>query len=237
MGKIRALFLDIDGTLTVNRRIYALDLEAIEAIRKAVEMGIAVSLVSSNALPVVAGLARYLGLNGAAIGESGSLVYINGLITVLASKPAKEPYRALLERYGEYVEDSWQNMFRLYEFSLKIRDEYKNSWRNVVQLLREFVEKMYPGFTVDYSGYSLHIREVGVDKKRAVLYVLSQLGIDPSEAAGVGDSVMDVSFLSSLGLSAAVSNADEELKNSVHLVLSKPSGKGVAEFIYKCLIV
>lgn len=237
MRKFKALFLDVDGTLTINRKSYTLDLEAVEAIRKAVEKGIVVSLVSSNALPIVVGLTRYLGLNGVAIGESGSLVYMDGVVKALASKPAREPYRALLEHCGEYVEDSWQNMFRLYEFSLKLREEYKSSWRSIVQLLREFVEVRYPGFTVDYSGYTLHVREAGVDKKKAVLYVLDQLGIEPSDAAGVGDSVMDTSFLSVLGLTAAVSNADEELKNSVHLVLSEPSGKGVAEFIYKYLVV
>ncbi|MEM1879921.1 MAG: phosphoglycolate phosphatase [Desulfurococcaceae archaeon] len=235
MRRFKALFLDIDGTLTVDRKSYALDLEAVEAVRSAVGKGITVCLVSSNALPIVVGLSRYLGLNGVAIGESGSIVYMKGKVVALASKPAKEPYRALLDRYGDFVEDTWQNYFRLYEFALKLREKYHDNWRNIVRELREYVEQRYPGFTVDYSGYALHVREADVDKRRAVLFVLEKLGIKPEEAAGVGDSVMDVSFLSVLGLSAAVSNADDELKSSVNLVLTKPSGKGVAEFIYKYL--
>lgn len=236
MVKIRAVFLDVDGTLTVDRESYVLDYDAITAIRRAVEKGVIVSLVSSNALPIVVGLLRYHGLNGVAIGESGSLVYMDNDIIPLASKPAKEPYCALLEKYSVYVEDSWQNKFRIYEFALKLRMEHRNSWRKVISELRGFVEHSYPGFTVDYSGYAIHVREASVDKKRAVLHVLDKLGISPEEAAGIGDSVMDISFLSVLGLSAAVSNADEELKASVNLVLESPSGKGVAEFIHRFVV-
>jgi phosphoglycolate phosphatase (TIGR01487 family) len=230
--KIKALFLDVDGTLTVDRRSYALSLEAMYELRRAVELGVVITLVSSNALPIVVGLSRYMGLNGPSIGETGSLIYHSewGLVA-LASRSAREPYLALLREFDEYVEDSWQNVFRLYEFALKLRDKYLERVREVLQELRDFVERRYPGFTVDYSGYALHVREVGVSKRRAVKYVLERLGIDPSEAAGVGDSYMDLEFLSELGLSAAVSNADEELKRGVTLVLSKPSGLGVAEFI------
>lgn len=231
--RIKAIFLDVDGTLTVDRESYILDYDAIIALRKAAEKGLVVSLVSSNALPIVVGLLRYLGLNGVAIGESGSLVYIENKVIPLASRPAREPYKALLEKYPVYVADSWQNMFRLYEFALKLREEYRSSWRGIIAELRKYVESKYPGFTVDYSGYAIHVRDASVDKKRAVLFVLDRLGLTPQEAAGVGDSVMDVSFLSALGLSAAVSNADDELKVSVDVVLSSPSGKGVVEFIQK----
>lgn len=231
---IKVLFLDIDGTLTENRDTYELSLDAIRILRGVVKKGILVSLVSSNALPIVVGLSRYIGLNGPVIGESGCLVYYDkwGFIE-LASKSAVEPYRALLGNYGMYVEDSWQNRFRLYDFALKLRKEFFNKAGDVLRLLRGFLEKHYPGFTVDYSGYALHVKELGVDKKRAVLYVLSRLGIDPGESAGIGDSVMDVDFLSVVGFSAAVANADEDLKKRVSMVLSKPSGLGVVEFIEK----
>ncbi|MEM4717973.1 MAG: phosphoglycolate phosphatase [Desulfurococcaceae archaeon] len=233
MGIItRALFVDVDGTLTINRNTYKLSLEAISALSKLVSKGIVVSLVSSNALPLVVGLLRYIGLNGYAIGETGCLVFNEkrGLVS-LSSRSAKVVYLDLLREFGEYVEDSWQNVFRLYEYALRLRERYRDNVWVALEEMRNYVNSKYSGFTVDYSGYAFHVRPFDVDKRKAVLYVLNELGIDPSEAAGVGDSYMDAVFLRELGLSAAVSNADDNLKRDVSIVLSKPSGLGVAEFV------
>lgn len=229
---VKAVFFDIDGTLTIDRSSYVLSIEAIVALRKLVEKGIVVSLVSSNSLPVVVGLGRYIGINGFSIGESGCLIYSDktGLI-YLSNLSAKHIYVELLDQYGDLVENSWQNAFRICEFALKLRREHRDRAFQVLSKLREHVESRYPDFTVDYSGYAFHIRPRSVDKGRAVLEVLNRLGVDPMEAAGVGDSYMDSAFLKYLGLSAAVSNSDEELKRSVSIVLSKPSGLGVAEFV------
>ncbi|MEM4481715.1 MAG: phosphoglycolate phosphatase [Desulfurococcaceae archaeon] len=230
--KVKALFLDIDGTLTVNRSGYELSVSALHAVRQAVRKGLIVSLVSSSALPVVAGLSRYIGLNGPAIGESGCLILHDdwGLVE-LARRSAREPFVDVIKVFGDYVESSWQNYFRLYEYALRPREGYRGRAMEIWATLKKYVEEKYPGFTVDYSGYALHVKPADVDKKGAVLYVLSRLGIEPDEAAGVGDSTMDIPFLGAIGISAAVSNADEELKRRVSIVLSKPSGEGVAEFI------
>jgi len=236
ISRVKALFLDVDGTLTLGRNTYKLSIRAMRALRRAVSKGIVVSLVSSNALPIVVGLSKYIGLNGPVIGESGCLAYHGDWgVVPLARRSAREVYLAVLKEYGKYVEDSWQNAFRLYDYALKLRKEYLSSAGKVLSVLREFVERRYPDYTVDYSGYALHVRPVEASKKSAVIYVLGKLGIAPEEAAGIGDSVMDLGFLGVLGLSAAVANADEELKKGVSLILSKPSGLGVAEFVERVL--
>ena len=233
---VKALFLDVDGTLTVDRKGYELELDAVRDLKLAVRRGIIVSLVSSNALPIVVGLARYIGLNGPVIGESGALVYSQQWgIVELGDRPAREPYRAVLSEFSECVEGSWQNLFRVYDLALKIRSECRSEERRVFERVKSFVESGYPGFTVEYSGYALHVHSASVSKRRAVLYVLERLGVSPEEAGGVGDSLVDASFLSVLGYSAAVSNADEELKRVVKYTLSNPSGRGVVEFIERIL--
>jgi len=230
------LFLDVDGTLTTDRMSYDLDLEAVEALRRAVRSGVIVSLVSSNALPIVVGVSRYIGLNGPVIGESGGLVYSNAWgIVELADKVALEPYRAVLRVFSECVEDSWQNRFRIYDFVVRVKSMCRSREWEVFESIRGFVESEFPGFTASYSGYAVHIHSTSVDKGRAVLYVLERLGVSPERAGGVGDSLVDVSFLSVLKYSAAVFNADEMLKRAVKYVLSKPSGKGVVEFIERVL--
>jgi phosphoglycolate phosphatase (TIGR01487 family) len=233
---LRVLFLDVDGTLTVDRYSYDLHLGAVEALRRAVRAGVIVSLVSSNALPIVVGLSRYIGLNGPVIGESGGLVYHDewGLVD-LGDKPGFEPYRAVLREFSDCVEDSWQNRFRFYDLALKVKRTCRSRERGVFEDVKRFVESYFPGFTAEYSGYAIHIHSVSVSKRRAVLYVLERLSVKPEEAGGVGDSLVDASFLSVLGYSAAVSNADEELKMTVRFNLSSPSGLGVVEFIERVL--
>jgi len=235
---LRVLFLDVDGTLTVDRESYDLDLDAVLALRRVVKSGVLVSLVSSNALPIVVGLSRYIGLNGPVIGESGGLVYCEewGIVD-LGDRPGFEPYRAVLSEFSECVEDSWQNRFRVYDFAVRIKRDCRSRDRDVYERIRDYVESRYPGFTAEYSGYAVHIHSVFVSKKRAVLYVLEKLGVSPGEAGGIGDSLVDESFLSVLGYSAAVSNADEELKRAVRFTLSNPSGRGVVEFIERVLSV
>ncbi|RLG75231.1 MAG: phosphoglycolate phosphatase, partial [Thermoprotei archaeon] len=60
MFKIKAIVTDIDGTLTINREDYRLEIKAIKAIRKAENNGIPIVLVSGNALPVVVSLSTYI---------------------------------------------------------------------------------------------------------------------------------------------------------------------------------
>ncbi|ADV64381.1 phosphoglycolate phosphatase [Desulfurococcus mucosus] len=233
---VKIVFTDIDGTLTVNRESYRLAVEAVEALRMLVDKGVIVSLVSSNALPVVVALSRYIGLNGPVVGESGALVYHDewGLVE-LAGESARQVYMDLLGNYREYVEDSWQNKFRLYEYALKLRREHRGRAREVVDELRRYVESKYKGFTVDYSGYAIHVHAKGVGKGVAVDYILRRLGLSGGEALGIGDSYMDVDFIARLGYRAAVGGADEELVRVCNIVAEAPSGLGVAEVVHRIL--
>ncbi|MGB9828163.1 MAG: phosphoglycolate phosphatase [Thermosphaera sp.] len=229
MSRVRIVFIDVDGTITEGRDTYLLDLELVSVLRMLAGQGVYVSIVSSNALPVVIGLARYLGFNGPVTGESGSLVYYDkwGLVE-LAGSPTRHVYVDVLERFKDYVDDTWQNRFRIYEYALKVRKGF-DGWM-VYRMVADYVESNYRDVRVGYSGYAIHLMPRGVDKGVAVKYVLDRMGINPDEAAGVGDSVMDVEIMKHVGLRVAVGNADEELKKVCNIVLDKPSSKGVLDF-------
>lgn len=229
---IKIIFVDIDGTLTIDRDSYLLDMEAVAALREAASRGIKVSLVSSNAIPVVIGLSRYLGLGGPAIGESGNLIYMGkGGILRLSNRSARHVYEDLLRSFSNCVEDTWQNEFRVIEFALKLSPTCLDRAREVVAEMREYVRKKYEGFYVRYSGYAIHVGPEEINKGVAVRRVLQLYGIDPSEAAAIGDSEMDIDMMREVGVSVAVSNADEELKAACKVVTRGPSGRGVAEFV------
>ncbi|MET1159394.1 MAG: phosphoglycolate phosphatase [Thermoprotei archaeon] len=236
MKRFRALALDVDGTLTINREEYTIHLGAIYALRKLVEKNYTIVLISSSALPIVAGLQRYLGLKGPTIGESGALILTEeGEIIRLARNSAREAYTSVLNKYNEYVMDSWQNLFRLYDYALKVKPEYRSRDREIVSMITEYVEREYPNIRVGYSGYAIHLTPSEVSKGKALEYIAEYLGIDLEEFIGVGDSVMDLEFLEKVGLSVTFQNADPELIAKADLVLSKPSGYGVEELAKKLL--
>jgi len=105
-----------------------------------------------------------------------------------------------------------------------------NGW-HVFRMIKEYVEAKYGDVEVGYSGYAIHLVPKGVNKGVAVKYILDRLNIDPSQAAGVGDSIMDVEIMRQVGYSVAVGNADEELKRACSIILKSPSGRGVLEFV------
>lgn len=236
MPKYRLAAFDIDGTLSVSRNTVVLDLDALRALRALEKSGVSVVLVSSNMIPAVAALKKYIGLSGPAIGETGCIIYWGGNeFEVLTKYSARKIYEEILGEFSDYVYGSWQNRFRSYDFALKIRSEYRRKANEIIDKIREFVEERDPNIKVGFSGYAIHLTPKDAGKGKALAHVMKKLGIKPEEAIGVGDSVMDYDFIRYVGLKVAVGNADEELKRLVDLVTTKPSGQGVAELVSRIL--
>lgn len=236
MPMIRLAAFDIDGTLTINRSSTVLCLEAIDALRKLEKNGVIVVLVSSNALPVVVGLKKYIGLSGPAIGETGALIYYGEEEIVATTKySAKQAYLDVLEKYNEYVYGSWQNMFRLHDYALKIRKQYLSKDNEIYSLIKEYVENKYPYIKVGYSGYAIHLTPKDTGKGKALKQIMEKHGIKQEETIGVGDSIMDWEFIKETKIKVAVANADPELRRKADIVTTKPSGYGVVEIVEKIL--
>jgi len=233
---VKLLATDIDGTLTKDRSSVVLPLEVIRYMRLLESRGILVVLVSANALPIVVGLKKYLGLKGPVIAESGALVYFRGSeIVSLTKLSARKALEDVLNNLGRYVENSWQNMFRLHDFALKIRKEWRSRAEEAYRAVKEYVESRYGWVKVSYSGYAIHLTPSDVDKGKALLYVMDRLGISRDEVAAIGDSSMDVDLIRVASIGVAVNNADEDLKRVADIVTSKPSYEGFIEFADKIL--
>src|SRR5450755_3923941 len=75
------------------------------------------------------------------------------------------------------------------------------------------------------------------DKLTAFEEILGQGGLDPDEAAFVGDDVIDLPVMRHCGLAIAVANARAEVKGEAHYVTPHSGGEGAArdavEFILK----
>ena len=78
----------------------------------------------------------------------------------------------------------------------------------------------------------------GVDNKRSCfLEAAAQAGLQPEQAAFVGDDIVDLPPMRAAGLAIAVKNARAEVKREAHYVTSHSGGEGAlrdaVEFIFK----
>lgn len=231
LRRIKVVASDVDGTLTVSRSNYRIDLDAIKAIRLLEEKHIKIILVSGNALPVVLGLARYLGTSGPVVSENGCIIGYRGQVVRVCRRSTKEAMKLVAEYYRDILVESWQNMYREYDFAFHIRsDKYKHRQGELVEDMEKLLrENNYEWVKVVTSGFAIHIRPVDSDKGVGLLRALEILGVKPDETAGIGDGANDIELLRVVGLAVAVANADPVLIRHADIVLSRPSGKGFAE--------
>ncbi|MCC6062572.1 MAG: HAD hydrolase family protein, partial [Desulfurococcales archaeon] len=73
--RIKIVVTDVDGTLTENPDTYKISLEAISIIRSLELNGIKTILASGNTIPMIIGLARYIGASGGVVGENGGAIF------------------------------------------------------------------------------------------------------------------------------------------------------------------
>jgi 3-deoxy-D-manno-octulosonate 8-phosphate phosphatase (KDO 8-P phosphatase) len=82
-----------------------------------------------------------------------------------------------------------------------------------------------------------HVKQGIQDKLTALQEILKQEGLRPSEAAFVGDDVIDLPAMRNCGLAIAVANARREVKQEAHYVTPHAGGDGAlrdaVEYILK----
>ena len=220
---IRLVASDVDGTLTERRGSLLLSLEAVRAIRLLESRGVRVALVSGNSIPVVAGLARYVGARGPRIGENGC-VMMHGDRIIHLCRGAPSP--SLIERLrGLGLRESWQNPFRFHDkaFLAASREEAERLLPEVRKLAS------LEGMRVLWSGYAIHVQPEGGGKGRAVLEAAKLLGVSPRELAVVGDGENDIDMFVENSFRACPGDAADAVKRIADYVASEPGGRGFAE--------
>ena len=218
--------VDVDGTLTEERRrgSFRIHLGAVEAMRRLMDAGITVMLVTGNSAPVVAGLGRYLGTVGPHVAENGCLVYHRGRVWSACRYTARAAAEAIEEELSWLLVPSWQNRCRLHDYAFLARDRSIDP-----DLLVEEVEKVLKRrglkAKLQSSGYALHVRPLDASKGRGIRRAAAILDVDPGCIVAAGDSIIDAEMRDGAGLLAAVGNADPALKRTADIVLPGESGE------------
>ncbi len=215
-GEVKAVAVDVDGTLTGDKR--EVSLEAVAALREVESSGVHVMLASGNVLPIVYGLSQYLGFKGPIIAENGGIVSCNQRIWVLGdpSRP-KEAYEYLVTKMEapRLFTDQWRQT----EVGLKGEVDYPK--------IRELLKGR--GVDVQTTGFAVHIMREGMNKFQGVKKACEILGIGVDEVAAFGDSDNDEMMVRECGFGIAVGNALEETKRAASYVASRSDGEGIVE--------
>jgi phosphoglycolate phosphatase (TIGR01487 family) len=215
-GSVKALAVDVDGTLTDDSRLVSLD--AVRALREVQDSGVPVMLASGNVLPIAYSLSNYLGFKGPIIAENGGVVSYNQEIWVLGDpeKPRKayEYLRTKMDAERLFT-DKWR------ETEVGLKREV--SLEKVREILKDW------DVDVQTTGWAVHIMEKGMNKFVGVKKACGLLGITPKDVAAFGDSDNDEMMLRECGWGIAVGNAFEGTKKAASFVANGPNGAGVVE--------
>jgi len=216
---IRAVALDIDGTLTDDKRL--LSPPAVEAVQS-LNSRTQVILVTGNVHCFTRAAAVLLGTSRTFIAENGGIVSWSEGETELLSDPTicQEAYLRLKEVYPLSRMDSRYRM----------TDLVVESNFNVVEATSRLEGWGLEADLVD-SGFAVHIKDRKVDKGQALGKVMDRLGLRRDEVAAVGDSISDLPMFRVAGFRASVANAVPELKAESEYVSEFEFGAGFCDIV------
>ncbi|MDI9616978.1 MAG: phosphoglycolate phosphatase [Methanothrix sp.] len=212
---IEAVAVDIDGTLTDERRV--LSPVSVSVIR---ELDVPVILVTGNTHCFTRAAAVLLGVRHF-VAENGGVISSDDRIEVVGDrKMCDEAYEHLKERFGIKKFDSRYRLTDLVlirGFDVDAASRYLESLNIPVEL-------------VD-TGFAIHIKNRGVTKGTGLRRISERLGIPTKRIAAIGDSPSDIPMMEISGFPAAVGNAHPAVKSAARYVADRPFGDGFAEII------
>lgn len=213
------LACDYDGTLAFDGRVDEKTLVAIERVRAS---GRKLILVTGRELDDLLQVFPHLDLFDRVVAENGALLYLPTTREekVLSERPPEEFVRALHERgvapisVGRVIVATWH--------------PHENT---VLETIRDLGLELQ----VIFNKGAVMVLPSGVNKATGLSAALSELGVSPHSAVGVGDGENDHSFLGLCECAIAVANALPMLQECADLVTSGDHGAGVIELIHQLL--
>lgn len=217
---IKALAVDIDGTLTdMSRVLCPAALVAMRRLKVPVILSTGNTHCFSRTVSVLLGTPRiFIAENG------GVLSYSEEEVEILANQ--------------QVCEDAFQKLSG--EFSLKKYDSPLHKYRFTdVVLSRDFdvpalVQRANDlGLPVDIvdTAFAVHIKDKRVSKGTGLERIAKRMNLELSEFAAIGDSMSDQPMFKRAGFRASVGNASMGLKDISEYVAKKDFGEGFAEIV------
>ena len=246
MKRIRALALDLDGTLIgPDERISPGVADAVIRASSVIHVSIVTGRESESLLT----FARELALTAPQVGNNGALILdpVSGEAITTTSMPIGTAMLAL----NPIVESGY--MFMATHGTETIRDPNKLdyselTWITAFDLTDDEANRLvtevsrHDGLDVvkaylPYNGlWAVNFTRSGVNKGTGLRALCDMLAIQPSEIAAVGDSFNDLSMLEVAGLPIAMGGAPPELLELAHHEVGTVEQDGLAEAIERYVL-
>ena len=214
--KFKAIVVDIDGTITCEKR--ELHLGAVKKIRS---LKVPVVLATGNILCYARTASRLMGLDGAVIAENGGAITIRFDLQGTFEESLEECEKAysFLSRYFKLTK--LDPFYRKTEIALR-RDFDLNKARALLET-QDFDIEM-----VD-TKYAIHIKSIRINKGVGLQKLASMMGVEAEDFVAIGDSANDVEMFEVSGFGIAVANGDERIKEAANYVTEASYGDGAVE--------
>lgn len=236
---IRLLVFDIDGVLTRGEG-KALDLDLLkdlallnQAARKDPALP-AVTLCTGRPSPYVEVMLQAIDGHLPGIFENGAGLYVPSDYKFLPHPDLGNgsDMRAIRQRLQETLVSDGTAYFQPgKDFTLTLlptdpakKDKLHDQTTDVLGMFKG-------AFDLASSPSCLNILPPNIHKGRGIEFLSNQTGFNPSNMLGVGDSGVDIQFLSQVGFSAAPANADQNIKKIVQYISPYQTGEGVRDIL------
>lgn len=218
MAMIRALAVDIDGTLSdQNRVLCPAALKALRGLKVPVVLSTGNTHCFTRTVSVLLGTPRiFIAENGGVLSHSEEEMEVLADLKVCEDAFQKLSVEFPLKRYNSA-------RYRFTDIALQ-RDF------DVLAAARRAQELELPVQLID-TTYAVHIKDKRVDKGTGLSRIAERMQIDLSEFAAIGDSNSDLPMYRLAGFRASVGNASIELKQVSDYIARADYGNGFAEII------
>jgi phosphoglycolate phosphatase (TIGR01487 family) len=216
--KFKAIVVDIDGTITCEKR--ELHLGAVKKIRS---LKVPVVLATGNILCYARTTSRLIGLDGAVIAENGGAITVRFDLQGTFEESLEEcekAYSFLSEHFNLTQLDPF---YRKTEIALRRDFDLKKA----IDLLET------QNFDVEMidTKYAIHIKSTRINKGVGLQKLAGLMGLEAKDFVAIGDSANDVEMFEASGFGIAVGNGDYIIKEAANYVTEASFGDGAVEAI------
>ena len=171
-------------------------------------------------------------------------MYLNTEDTIISEGIIPENYTYKIT--NERLEDKYKvNFIEKYSFERLIKDNKYNILKVVlmnkykldeVRKVRDALEKNREFEICSSEPQFCEVNSKGISKGRAVEELAKELGISIKDVICIGDGGNDLEMLKRAGLSVAMANALDEVKNIASYVTESNNESGVSKAIKKLIL-